>query len=104
MLANQQYNTLAPSTPEPRPAPPESTGRIIHPMLRLAFIFLGTAAIGMLIFATGLGHLGMCADEGGAMAALLILTGLPLGTLLLAIVGALAAWRRWKYRPRLEGV
>jgi hypothetical protein len=74
-------------------------------MLRLAFIFLGAAVTGFVILATGLGHMGMCADEGGAVALLLILAGLPAGMLFLAIAGGRAGWRRWKHgRPerRLE--
>ncbi|MFZ0785226.1 MAG: hypothetical protein WBC67_18190 [Candidatus Acidiferrales bacterium] len=69
-------------------------------MFRLAFICLGIAATGFVILATGLGHLGSCADEGGAMAALLILAGLPAGILFLAVAGSRAGLRRWKHgRP-----
>ena len=66
-------------------------------MLRLAFIFLGIAAVGFVILASGMGHMGMCADTGGAIAVLLILAGLSAGTLLLAIAGGRAGWRRWKH-------
>lgn len=66
-------------------------------MSRAGLIFLGLAVIGVLILATGLGQMGPCADEGGAVAVLLVLLGAVGEAVLLFIVAARAGWRRWKH-------
>lgn len=65
-------------------------------MSRAGLIFLGMAVIGVLILATGLGEMGPCADEGGAVAVLLVLLGAMGEAVLLLILVARAGWRRLK--------
>lgn len=53
-------------------------------MKRAALVSYGIAAVGFLILATGIGHLGPCANLPGAIAALAVMGGLLFGSILLA--------------------
>ncbi len=65
-------------------------------MIRWGLSFFGLALVGVLMIATGLGSLGPCADDAGALAALFLLVGLVVGTLLLLAAGCRAKWRSIK--------
>jgi len=69
-------------------------------MSRLWLVFLGPIAIGVLILASGVGHLGMCADEGGSIAALLVLFGVTAETVLLLVAIPRTAARKFPRASR----
>ena len=80
---------------------------MISPMLRLALIAFLMSGPGVLILATGIGHVGSCGDLTGFSAFISIWISVFVGTCLLLIAACRAGLRRWKYsrtetRPQLN--
>lgn len=71
-------------------------------MLTAGKIFLGIAALGLLLLFTHVGVVGMCTDTPGALSLLAVIAGTPLGLLFLALA-AIAARRQKAAKPSDSG-